>query len=134
MGDKQGKQPISGPILDKIGQPITPGCIIVYGHALGRCAGLRLGKVLKVSGTTEEIHYQDAPKTVRFEYRISVWGLDDDWLDPNDPERVTRRLGEERKAKLLEKRSTLQFATRVLVIDINSLSKEVQDLFNSVEE
>ncbi len=46
---------------DKIGQEIKVGDLIAYGHALGRCAGLRIGKVLEAG-----------PKLV-------VWGVDDDW-------------------------------------------------------
>ena len=36
------------PIQDILGREIKAGCIIVYGHALGRCAALKIGKVLKV--------------------------------------------------------------------------------------
>lgn len=39
---------------DKLGHPITEGCLIAYGHALGRCAGLRIGKVLKIEETRED--------------------------------------------------------------------------------
>jgi hypothetical protein len=33
---------------DKAGVPLKAGDIIVYGHALGRCAGLQYGRVLEV--------------------------------------------------------------------------------------
>ena len=33
---------------DKTGTEIKEGDFIVYGHALGRCAGLRIGKVLAI--------------------------------------------------------------------------------------
>jgi hypothetical protein len=45
---------------DKIGQEITAGCYIAYGHALGRCAGLRIGKILKVHADKVTIRGLDA--------------------------------------------------------------------------
>lgn len=61
-------------LLDKLGQEIRPGRWIVYGHALGRCAALRIGLVLDV---------KRGPKTTHAwlrEDRITVWGIDDDHL------------------------------------------------------
>jgi hypothetical protein len=34
--------------VDFFGAAITPGCYIVYGTLLGRCAAIKTGKVLKV--------------------------------------------------------------------------------------
>lgn len=34
--------------IDKAGRQVLPGDYIVYGHALGRCAGLQYGRVLAV--------------------------------------------------------------------------------------
>lgn len=49
---------------DKTGkQEIISGSYIVYGHALGRCAGLKFGKVIKVDEKN----------------RYHVIGVDDDW-------------------------------------------------------
>jgi hypothetical protein len=40
---------MTAPIMrDKSGRELEPGDFIVYGHALGRCAGLRYGVVLEV--------------------------------------------------------------------------------------
>ena len=50
---------------DKTGnQEILVGSYIVYGHAMGRCAGLKFGKVIKVDDKD----------------RYHVIGVDDDWI------------------------------------------------------
>jgi hypothetical protein len=82
------------PILDKIGQPITEGCIIAYGHALGRCAGIRIGKVVKLSRQAKA--HGDV-------FRITVHGVDDDWTHY--------------PLKLTNKKGTLQFPDRIIVLD-----------------
>ena|SRR5579863_9567177 len=92
---------------DKLGQELKPGRWIVYGHNLGRCAGLRIGMIIAaVKGEESERcpwNRQD---------RITVWSIDDDhaayaafhpedsWSSP----------------KPLSKKSTLLFASRCLVI------------------
>jgi len=118
-----------GPILDKIGQEIIPGCIIAYGHALGRCAGLRLGKVIKLSCRIKPA-FANYPE--RREYRITVHGLDDDSYDTNEPN-LTNWRGEKYQAKLLEKKSTLQFPSRVVVLNEKLLPEDFRKLLASVE-
>ena len=54
---------------DKAGQTVKVGDFIVYGHALGRCAALKFGKVLKIE--TVKCDRRD-------EWRINVRGIDDD--------------------------------------------------------
>lgn len=92
---------VNEPILDKIGQPITEGSIIAYGHALGRCAGIRIGKVLKAE-RKQELNWDDKPtgKTV---VRITVMGVDDDWSH--------------REMELTSRKGTLQFPERIIVLD-----------------
>lgn len=98
---------MSETLLDKLGQEITPGVWIVYGHALGRCAGLRIGKVLAVDRGPEDTrcpwNRQD---------RITVWGINDDYIayhrfNPDD---------EWAKPKALSKKSTLLFSSRIVVL------------------
>jgi hypothetical protein len=103
------------PFLDKIGQPITKGAIIVYGHALGRCAGLRLGKVLK--HPTNPVRDKYGVNSTG-DVRITVRGLDDDWTHKG-PE-------------LLSKNSTLMFCDRVMVIDATKLAPPIARLFDGV--
>lgn len=92
---------------DKLGQELKPGRWIVYGHNLGRCAGLRIGCIIAaVKGEGSERcpwNRQD---------RITVWSIDDDHIEyhkfnPND---------EWAKPKPLGKKSTLLFSSRCLVI------------------
>ena len=79
---------------DKLGTPITKGCYIVYGHALGRCAGLRLGKVLDVKRVATDYSGQSP-------WRIRVQGVNDDWAF---------------KPPALCKPGTLQFPSRIVVL------------------
>jgi hypothetical protein len=66
-------------VKDKAGREIQVGQYIVYGHALGRCAGLRYGVVL----ATAEDH-------------IEIRGCDDDWhirlLSRNSSLRFPKRI------------------------------------------
>jgi hypothetical protein len=86
-------------ILDKLGIPITKGSIIAYGHALGRSAGIRLGKVIKTQ-VQPNISYHKV--NVPFFYRITVISVDDDWV--NEQPRLTKNKG------------VLQFPSRIIVL------------------
>ena len=103
-----------GPLFDKIGQEIKPGCYIAYGHALGRCAGLRIGVVL-AAGYKSIIGWDDKEK---WEERITVWGVDDDW--------------DHQESKLLSKRSTLMFPDRIVVL--SSLPEKFTKLLDTVKD
>ena len=87
------------PVLDKLGQEIKPGCVIAYGHALGRCAGLRIGEVLAV-----ESRLQAYP--LESNCRITVQGIDDDDNWDSKPAELCSRAG------------TLQFSNRVIVLPL----------------
>ncbi len=82
--------------VDKTGVPITVGCWIVYGHAMGRCAGLRIGKVLGI---------KDREPKWNGETRVyvRVIGVDDDWGG--------------RKATLCSREGLLEYPDRMLVLD-----------------
>lgn len=121
-------KPITDPILDKLGQPITPGCIIAYGHALGRCAALRLGKVIKVSGTlTPGFTYTGGSYPEKREYRITVFGANDDNVDHNEPDKKNEA------PALLSKKSTLQFPNRVIVLGSKVVCDDFNQLFATVK-
>ncbi len=96
---------------DKLGQPILPGSIIAYGHALGRCAGIRIGKVTKVAQKEDEYY-----KTLHC--RITVRGVDDDW--------------ESRPPQLTTKKGTLMFPERIIVLDPTKIPDTHKELLNSV--
>lgn len=106
---------MSDVVLDKIGQEIRAGSWIVYGHALGRCAGLRLGLVLE----PPRIHKRDPYKSSQGNVRVTVWGVDDDW--------------NHRKPRLLSKKSTLMFSERMIVLREELVPVTIRALFADIE-
>lgn len=98
-------------MTDKLGQPLTAGCYIVYGHAMGRSAGLRFGKVLRVATKIPE--YRTDP-----EDRITIQGVDAEWSH--------------REPELLNKKSTLLFSDRTVVIDASKLPEKVFKLLEPI--
>lgn len=97
-------------ITDKLGQELKPGVWIFYGHNAGRCAGLRLGKVMEVKKGEVNDRCPWLTKD-----RITVWGLDDDHLEyykyhKDEPHSDWAR------PKPLSKKSTLLFASRCVVV------------------
>lgn len=78
--------------LDKLDRPIHVGDFIVYGHALGRCAALKIGRVLEIK-RVDPTHREGSP------WRLTVVGWDEaSWREP----RVSR--------------GTLQFPDRAIVV------------------
>jgi hypothetical protein len=100
--------------LDKIGRPIQVGCYIAYGHALGRCAGLRIGLVLNIKEPSPEGTNSWEAKG----WRITVIGIDDDW--------------EHRPIEILSRKGTLQFPNRILVLD--DVPEAYQTIFSNYKE
>jgi hypothetical protein len=78
--------------IDKAGARVEVGDYIVYGHALGRCAGLRFGRVLKIEQVTNWRSNN--------EWRIQVQGVDDDW--------------DHKTTELCKSKGTLQFPSRTI--------------------
>lgn len=98
--------------IDKSGREVKVGDFIVYGHNLGRCAGLRFGKVLKIEKTAHP--WRDDED----EWKIGVQGIDDDWnTDIND-------------AKAARK-GTLLFPERILGIN-NIIPEHYKELLSEV--
>lgn len=89
-------------MIDKLGLGIQVGDIIAYGHALGRCAGLRIGKVLKVKDNGH----------------LTVWGVDDD--------------GNSRVLRLCTKPGTLQFGERIIVLRRSQVPEAYLSLLDEV--
>jgi hypothetical protein len=93
---------------DKSGKEVKTGDLIVYGHALGRCSGMRYGKVLSVQ--VSRIRYETK------KFHATIWGVDEDSSKP----------------KLLSKRSTLQFGERTLVLFRDQVPENILKLLDSV--
>lgn len=87
---------------DKLGQEIKIGSIIAYGHALDRCAGIRIGKVL----------------ALKEKDRITVMGIDDDWSF--------------QEPKLCERKGTLQFPERIIVLKDNQVPQQYKSLLKDL--
>ncbi len=100
---------------DKLGNSINIGSYIVYGHNLGRCAGLRIGRILDIKGKLEKYS-----STGELKFHFTVIGIDDDYFNPNS---------NSNKITLLSKKSTLQFNDRIIVLD--KLPKEYKDLLDN---
>ena len=100
--------------LDKVGQEITVGSYIVYGHALGRCAGLRFGKVLRVK--YEKTDDWSQKKT----FKIKVWGIDDEWTSY--------------EPVLCSTPGTLNFPDRILVVDSKLVPPDFLALLQNITE
>ena len=99
--------------VDKLGQEITVGAYIVYGHAYGRAAALRLGRVLAIKEKD-----QDGTKTTRY----SVIGVDDDyaWWGV--------------KPRLVSKKSTLLYDARIIVLPREMIPPEIKSLLDQFQE
>jgi len=100
---------------DKLGQEIKVGSYIVYGHALGRCAGLRLGKVLAINEKKDWRWIED-----RWTY--TVQGVDHEWAyeKPWDFE----------KAQLTNRKGFLAYLTRIVVLNESQVPKEIKKLLD----
>ncbi len=90
-------------MLDKSGRLIKPGDFIVYGHAMGRCAGLRYGIV-------KEIKQGKDIWSGKGKEHCRVRGADDDNFS-----------GERRTHKLSERDGTLMYGERILVLEGHQL-------------
>lgn len=98
--------------IDKSGREIKIGDYIIYGHALGRCAGLRYGKVLKLN-EKKDFNNKDFVD-------VTVIGIDDDW--------------DFRGVKICDRKGTLLFPeSRVLVIEEDQMPEEVLKLLKNYE-
>lgn len=102
-------------VVDKLGQNIEVGNYIVYGRVLGRGAGLRIGKILAIK-TKNDYTYNNI-NTYTTVHHFTVIGVNDGW-DHHEP-------------KLLTKKSTLLFNTRIIVLKPEMLPHKIKTLLDS---
>ena len=94
---------------DKAGRNLCPGDLIVYGHSLGRCAGLQYGKVLAITeGLCGDFLGTRVPK-------IRIIGVAADY-------------GYEQAPELLSKESLLEFSDRVIRITEDQIPLTILNL------
>lgn len=101
------------PVFDKLGQEIKVGSFVAYGHALGRCAGLRIGKVLKLAMR------KDPSWSDKEGLAIVVWGIDDEWPSMYEP-------------VLCKSKGYLQFPDRIVVMPEETVSEAYRKLLEPV--
>jgi hypothetical protein len=97
--------------FDKLGQPVFVGSIIAYGHALGRCAALRIGRVLELGRSKPPMWTPNAEPG----WKATVIGIDDDW--PSG-----------RPVALNTKTGTLFFPERWIVLSDEQVPAAYRDL------
>lgn len=108
--------PKEAPVMfDKAGRQIQPGDLIVYGHALGRCAALRYGIAIAVQWSKAE--------WVEPKPHLSVVGVDESGRWNSDKR--------EYEAALC-KRGTLQFGDRILKVTEDQMPPEFLALLKTV--
>ena len=88
--------------IDKSGREVKAGDVIVYGHALGRCAGLQYARVLALTENPNPGPYFGGEQPMK----LRVIG-------------VTTDFGQ--KPELLSKASTVMFGERVLRVERNQV-------------
>lgn len=101
-------------VKDKVGRTVKVGDIIVYGHNLGRCAGLRIGKVLKITQKPVPDRYEDRTPHTSF----TVMSVNDDWNG--------------KAPRLMCKKGTLQFSNRIIVLEPQQVPDTYRELLDSV--
>lgn len=97
---------------DKAGKELKAGDLIVYGHNLGRCAGLQYGKVIGITETKPRWS-DDEPKV-----KLKVVGVNSDWT------------WEGAKA---QRASCLEFESRVLKINRDQIPADILKILDSIE-
>lgn len=98
---------------DKSGKDIKPGDIIVYGKALGRCAGMQYGKVLYITLSDNKYRYMGLRKVEKARFI----GVDDGWDDE----------------KSLQKPSTLEFSERILIVSRKQVNAQALKLLDGIK-
>lgn len=110
MADGQRKTAASFP--DKFGKAVRVGDFIVYGHAWGRSACLKLGKILKIEMVQiEKYGYREGVKWT-WEWSIRVQGVEDHY-GPLE----------------LSKPGTLLYPERSVKVSIDDLPEKYLNLF-----
>lgn len=103
---------------DKAGVPVEPGDFIIYGHALGRCAGLQYGKVLGYAPHPKSDWGYNS-KTGDRDCKLRIIGVDDSWSH--------------KPPELLSKASIVCFGDRVLKLHPDQVPKPIAALLESYE-
>jgi hypothetical protein len=109
--------------LDKAGREVLPGDFIVYGHALGRCAGLQYGRVLAILPPTRDRYAGECAK-------LRVRGV-----DANDNYLGYSNYASTYKANTVElmNSGTLAYPSRVLKVEPHQIPEAVLRMLEQIE-
>lgn len=109
--------------VDKTRRLVLPGDYIVYGHALGRCAGLQYGRVIAVLPPVRDPYGGVCAK-------IRVQGVDahDNWLGYSKKNKGYKA----GKVELLRP-GTLCYPSRVLKVEPHQIPEQVLALLEQVK-
>lgn len=119
---------------DKAGRTVKPGDLIVYGHALGRCASLQYGKVLAITSQRKTAYHWDS-KTKEHHSReydhakLKVKGVrfEDNWSGL--PEGSGWRDNEVAELRA----GVLEFSSRVLKVTRDQIPQLVLEALDKIE-
>lgn len=104
--------------IDKAGRELKPGDLIIYGHSLGRCAGLQYGKILAVKFKDDRKYNFKTREHEDIKVpHYTVQGVDGDW-GHQEPK--------------LRKKGTLQFGDRILAVYRDQVPGAILDLLDSI--
>lgn len=116
--------------FDKSGRDLKAGDLIVYGHALGRCAGLQYGLVLEVLEPRTERSWAETPDLIP---RIRVQGVDrSDNYQGQQLGWMKNQTVPDHPPKLL-KASVLTFSSRILKLSRDQVPPDVLALTDAVD-
>ena len=109
--------------IDKAGREVLPGDYIVYGHALGRCAGLQYGRVLYILPPAHDPYMGVCAK-------LKMRGIDahDNWFGYSNRNPNYREMEPE-----LLKPGTLCFPSRVLKVEPHQIPESVRLLLERIK-
>ena len=122
MYDKKPHDP-TVPVLDICEREIKPGAYIAYWYALGRCAALKLGKVVKIIAWNNGLNHRSLPDYV---YRITVVGVEEQHA-------YDRTTGTHGVIPMLSKKGTLMFPNRCLVLDERRIPSAIKTLLDGAK-
>lgn len=100
--------------LDKFGREFKVGDIIAYGSLLGRCASIRIGKVLKL---TQKPH---SWRDEELNWHVQVIGVDDTSWDSKD------------EPKLCASKGTLTEIGRAMILSRDAVPAKYLDMLDPI--
>lgn len=109
---------------DKSGWILKPGDFIIYGHALGRCAGLQYGKVMEIIEGKSPLGY-NMPTWTKLKIRPVTYNDNYDRIGPDYQWDTS-------KVRVSTKASVLTFSSRVLKVERYQIPQPVLEALDAI--